>query len=51
MLLSSCVGEESQRPLSTVVLGGLVTYTLLNLVLLPVIYEWMELKREHRTRQ
>jgi cobalt-zinc-cadmium resistance protein CzcA len=51
MLLSSGVGAETQRPLATVVVGGLVTSTLLTLVLLPVIYEWMELKREHRTRQ
>lgn len=42
MLLSSGVGAETQRPLATVVVGGLVTSTLLTLVLLPVIYEWME---------
>jgi len=48
MLLSSGVGAETQRPLATVVVGGLVTSTLLTLVLLPVIYEWMELKVERR---
>ncbi|VAW01581.1 Cobalt-zinc-cadmium resistance protein CzcA; Cation efflux system protein CusA [hydrothermal vent metagenome] len=42
MLLSSGVGAETQRPLATVVVGGLITSTLLTLVLLPVIYEWME---------
>ncbi len=42
MLLSSGVGAETQRPLATVVVGGLLTSTLLTLVLLPVIYEWME---------
>lgn len=42
MLLSSGVGAETQRPLATVVVGGLVTSTLLTLVLLPVIYDWME---------
>ena len=42
MLLSSGVGAETQRPLATVVVGGLFTSTLLTLVLLPVIYDWME---------
>ncbi|HET7331389.1 CusA/CzcA family heavy metal efflux RND transporter [Dyella sp.] len=42
MLLSSGVGAETQRPLATVVVGGLVTSTLLTLVLLPVLYDWME---------
>ncbi|MBL4790934.1 MAG: efflux RND transporter permease subunit, partial [Kordiimonadaceae bacterium] len=44
MLLSSGVGAETQRPLATVVVGGLITSTLLTLVLLPVIYDWMETK-------
>ncbi len=48
MLLSSGVGAETQRPLATVVVGGLVTSTLLTLVLLPVIYEWMERRVERR---
>lgn len=42
MLLSSGVGAETQRPLAAVVVGGLITSTLLTLVLLPVIYEWVE---------
>ncbi|SFW23310.1 efflux RND transporter permease subunit [Luteibacter sp. UNCMF366Tsu5.1] len=42
MLLSSGVGAEVQRPLATVVVGGLITSTLLTLVLLPVLYDWME---------
>ena len=42
MLLSSGVGAETQRPLATVVVGGLFTSTLLTLVLLPVIYQWIE---------
>jgi len=42
MLLSSGVGAETQRPLAAVVVGGLITSTLLTLVLLPVIYEWLE---------
>ena len=42
MLLSSGVGAETQRPLATVVVGGLLTSTLLTLILLPVLYEWLE---------
>ena len=44
MLLSSGVGAETQRPLASVVVGGLVTSTLLTLVLLPVMYEWLARK-------
>ncbi|VAW92989.1 Cobalt-zinc-cadmium resistance protein CzcA; Cation efflux system protein CusA [hydrothermal vent metagenome] len=46
MLLSSGVGAETQRPLATVVVGGLITSTLLTLILLPVIYEWMETRKK-----
>jgi cobalt-zinc-cadmium resistance protein CzcA len=46
MLLSSGVGAETQRPLASVVVGGLITSTLLTLVLLPVIYEWIESRQE-----
>lgn len=46
MLLSSGVGAETQRPLASVVVGGLITSTLLTLVLLPVIYEWMETRKK-----
>ena len=35
-------GAEVQRPLATVVIGGIITSTFLTLVLLPVLYEWME---------
>ncbi len=49
MLISSGVGAEVQRPLATVVVGGLLTSTFLTLVLLPIIYEWMEERRQRRT--
>ncbi|MDD9961444.1 MAG: CusA/CzcA family heavy metal efflux RND transporter [Gammaproteobacteria bacterium] len=49
MLLSSGVGAETQRPLAGVVVGGLVTSTLLTLVLLPVMYEWLEERGRRRT--
>jgi cobalt-zinc-cadmium resistance protein CzcA len=38
MAISSNVGAEVQRPLATVVIGGLVTATLLTLIVLPVLY-------------
>ena len=49
MLLSSGVGAETQRPLATVVVGGLITSTLLTLLLLPVLYDWMEQRAEVRS--
>jgi cobalt-zinc-cadmium resistance protein CzcA len=49
-LISSGVGAETQRPLATVVVGGLITSTLLTLLLLPLIYEWSELRAEARLR-
>jgi len=42
MLLSSGVGAETQRPLASVVIGGLLSSTLLTLIVLPVVYEWVE---------
>ena len=51
MLLSSGVGAETQRPLATVVVGGLITSTLLTLVLLPTLYEWLELRAERKARE
>ncbi|MBI4291854.1 MAG: efflux RND transporter permease subunit [Betaproteobacteria bacterium] len=46
MLLSQGVGAETQRPLATVVVGGLFTSTVLTLLLLPLMYEWVETRRE-----
>lgn len=46
MLLSHGVGAETQRPLATVVVGGLFTSTALTLLLLPLMYEWVEGRRE-----
>ncbi len=40
MALSSSEGAEVQRPLATVVIGGLVSSTLLTLLVLPTIYHW-----------
>ncbi len=44
MALSTSAGAEVQRPLATVVIGGLITSTLLTLVVLPAIYRWFEPK-------
>jgi cobalt-zinc-cadmium resistance protein CzcA len=51
MLLSSGVGAETQRPLATVVVGGLLSSTLLTLVLLPVLYEWLETRSAASTEE
>lgn len=42
MAVSTSQGAEVQRPLATVVIGGLVTSTALTLIVLPVVYEWLE---------
>lgn len=42
LLLASGPGSEIQRPLATVVIGGLFSSTALTLVGLPVLYRWME---------
>jgi cobalt-zinc-cadmium resistance protein CzcA len=42
MAISTSPGSEVQRPLATVVIGGLVTSTALTLVVLPLLYEWLE---------
>jgi cobalt-zinc-cadmium resistance protein CzcA len=40
MAIATSAGAEVQRPLATVVIGGLVTSTLLTLIVLPSIYRW-----------
>jgi len=40
MAISHSIGAEVQRPLATVVIGGLITSTLLTLYLLPLFYPW-----------
>ena len=42
MALSTSAGAEVQRPLATVVIGGIVSSTFLTLLLLPVLYDWVE---------
>lgn len=42
MAVATSAGAEVQRPLATVVIGGLVTSTLLTLLILPTLYGWIE---------
>src|SRR5690606_31200634 len=44
MAISTNAGAEVQRPLATVVIGGLVSATILTLIVLPVLYAWFEEK-------
>ena len=45
MALSTTAGAEIQRPLATVVIGGLITSTLLTALVLPAIYPWFAPRR------
>lgn len=46
MALATGTGAEVQRPLATVVIGGIVSSTILTLILLPVLYRWMNVRSE-----
>ncbi len=50
MAFSASAGAEVQRPLATVVIGGMLTATLLTLVVLPVLYTFVE-KRSEKKRE
>ncbi len=50
LLTATGPGSELQRPLAVVVIGGLISSTLLTLVLLPMLYEWMEGRGERTTQ-
>jgi cobalt-zinc-cadmium resistance protein CzcA len=45
MVFATGPGSEVQRPLAVVVVGGLITSTLLTLLVLPVLYGWYERRR------
>jgi len=51
MALSQGVGAEMQRSRATVIIGGLVTSTLLTLVVLPTLYRWWERRAELKLSQ
>lgn len=49
MAISTSAGAEVQQPLATVVIGGLITSTLLTLIILPIVYKWVE-QRDRKTQ-
>lgn len=51
MALSTSLGAEVQRPLATVVIGGLIPATLLTIVVLPALFAWSEQRREAREKR
>ena len=50
MALSHSPGAEVQRPLATVVIGGLITATFLTLVVIPVVYSIVMGRREQKLK-
>lgn len=44
LLIATGTGSEVQRPLATVVVGGLFTSTILTLIVLPALYKWFPVK-------
>jgi cobalt-zinc-cadmium resistance protein CzcA len=46
--LARGVGSDVQRPLATVIVGGLITATILTLVVLPALYVMLETARARR---
>ena len=50
MAISTGAGAEVQRPLATVVIGGILSSTVLTLIVLPVLYALVERRTERRAR-
>lgn len=46
LLLATGTGSDVQRPLATVVVGGLVTSTILTLLVIPAIYKWFAIEND-----
>ncbi len=51
MAFSSSAGAEVQRPLATVVIGGMLTATLLTLIVLPILYTFIEKRGENKSKK
>ncbi len=51
MAISTSGGAEVQRPLATVVIGGVITATFLTLVILPILYYWLEKWNERKSKR
>ena len=47
MALNTGTGAEVQRPLATVVIGGIISSTILTLLVLPVLYQWAHRRDKH----
>ena len=45
MAVATTMGAEVQRPLATVVIGGLFTSTILTLLIIPALYKWVSAQR------
>ncbi len=50
MALNTGIGSEVQRPLATVVIGGIISSTLLTLVVLPALYRLVHAREDHLTQ-
>jgi cobalt-zinc-cadmium resistance protein CzcA len=50
MALNTGTGAEVQRPLATVVIGGIISSTILTLLVLPVLYQWVH-RRENKIKK
>ena len=51
LLFSGGTGSEVQRPLATVVVGGVVTSTILTLLVIPALYKWFAIQPEQDVEQ
>ncbi|MNY68589.1 Cobalt-zinc-cadmium resistance protein CzcA [compost metagenome] len=47
--MSTGIGSETQKPLAIVVIGGLITATILTLLVFPIIYTFFNRKKQGRT--
>jgi len=50
LLFATGTGSEVQRPLAAVVVGGLITSTLLTLLVIPALYKWLAIRVERETQ-
>ena len=51
MAIATGTGAEVQRPLATVVIGGIISSTLLTLLILPIVYRWMNEGKEAKSQE
>jgi cobalt-zinc-cadmium resistance protein CzcA len=49
MALNVGIGSEVQRPIATVVIGGIISSTLLTLIILPTLYVWFNQGRSRKS--